>query len=387
MEACLKTSRISVIVNSSPTNEFPMERGLRQGDPLASLLFLVAECLHIMVDEPIVKGLYKRVKVGKGEVVISHLQYVEDVIFFDPMNIMNLVKLLHCFHAVLGSKFNMVKSKIFGLGVDEEDVQSWARTLGCGSGSLPFIYLGLPVGTLMIKLVSGYRKMKNKLATWKGRFISFGGRWTLVRLANWSLLEKWWWRFHIMHESLWRMVIVNLYGKEGWLSGVEVKGYETVWENIIKIGKDLGGVYLQLNGSIWLIRTTPLVRFLLIFVINRGHEDDSSNPRKMENRVDFAHCTVRLDTKMFRHLIKHSTLPVVSPWSCTPSVVDDGRKTRTYLRVAGLALGNLHKHSTPLVLPSPPPHSKYHHARKSFPKIPSGHKIADAHPTDTELHS
>ena len=39
---CVGTAMASVLVNGCPTEEFPMERGLRQGDPLLSFLFLLA---------------------------------------------------------------------------------------------------------------------------------------------------------------------------------------------------------------------------------------------------------------------------------------------------------------------------------------------------------
>ena len=70
------------------------------------------------------------------------------------------------------------------VGVAEDEIQTWAQSLGCGSGTLPFIYLGLPVGANMTR--ASYwkpvvEKTKNKLAAWKARLIYFGGRWTLVR--------------------------------------------------------------------------------------------------------------------------------------------------------------------------------------------------------------
>lgn len=49
---CIRTTRISVLVNESHTSEFGVGKGLKQGDPLSLFLFLIAvEGFNLMIVE------------------------------------------------------------------------------------------------------------------------------------------------------------------------------------------------------------------------------------------------------------------------------------------------------------------------------------------------
>ncbi|MCI42795.1 RNA-directed DNA polymerase (Reverse transcriptase), partial [Trifolium medium] len=51
IKECVCMATASVLVNGSPTDEFPVERGLRQWDPLSPFLFLLAvEGLHVLME-------------------------------------------------------------------------------------------------------------------------------------------------------------------------------------------------------------------------------------------------------------------------------------------------------------------------------------------------
>ncbi|KAJ9551745.1 hypothetical protein OSB04_015790 [Centaurea solstitialis] len=291
ISACLKSSSMSVLINGAPTKEFSMERGLRQGDPLAPFLFLiVAENLHLLMEEAKDKGLFDGILVGNDRLEISHLQFADDAIFFgkwSARNLRNLIKVLDCFRAISGLRINMHKSKIFGVGVSNEEVQEWARGVGCVGGSFPFTYLGLPVGDSMLKK-SDWRpvvdKVKAKLASWKAKIISYGGRLTLVKSGgvkkkahawvswqkcvkpllkgglnigciknmNRALLAKWWWRFRVGGVSLWGRVIKNIYGKDGGFGvgeGAYRGGWGSVWKGIIGVGACLDELGINFSGS------------------------------------------------------------------------------------------------------------------------------------------
>nr|GFB70545.1 RNA-directed DNA polymerase, eukaryota [Tanacetum cinerariifolium] len=71
----------SVLMNGSPTSEFPFFCGLKQGDPLAPFVFiLVMESLHISVSKAFNEGVFKGLQHHES-VAISHLFYADDVVF------------------------------------------------------------------------------------------------------------------------------------------------------------------------------------------------------------------------------------------------------------------------------------------------------------------
>ncbi|XP_021986239.1 uncharacterized mitochondrial protein AtMg01250-like [Helianthus annuus] len=147
----LSSARSSILVNGSPTLEFKIERGVRQGDPLSPLLFILAmEALHVATVTANASGIFKGCKMPNNGPTISHLLYADDVLFvgeWSESNIQNLSRLLRCFNLSSGLKVNFNKSQLFGVGVDMGVVEQKAFILNCKTGVLRFSYLGLPVGS------------------------------------------------------------------------------------------------------------------------------------------------------------------------------------------------------------------------------------------------
>ena len=115
---CLRSSNMSILVNGSPTEEFCLDRGVRQGDPLSPFLFiLAAEGLNAIVNKAVENGIFRGVRIGSNRVVVSHLQYADDTIFFGEWtkeNARSLMCILKCFEEVSGLNVNYNKSKLYG---------------------------------------------------------------------------------------------------------------------------------------------------------------------------------------------------------------------------------------------------------------------------------
>ncbi|XP_071712395.1 uncharacterized protein [Rutidosis leptorrhynchoides] len=179
--ACLKSTSISILVNGSPTKEFNISWGVRQGDPLSPFLFiLAAEGLNILAKAATEKGLFKGVEIGVDKIIVSHLQYAYDTIFIGDWNrdnVYSIHNLLKCFELASGLKVDFHKSSLFGIGASLEEVGHVATILGCQIGKLPFVYLGLPIDSKMNSIKSWdpvIEKIKARLLDWKMRMIIHG---------------------------------------------------------------------------------------------------------------------------------------------------------------------------------------------------------------------
>ena len=182
MMECISTPSVSVLVNGSPTEEFKLERGLRQGDPLSPFLFLIAaEGLHVMMNSVMEQGMFEPYKVGThGDVVISHLQFADDTLLMGAKSLGNiriLKFLLRLFEFTYGLKVNFHKSMLYWINVSDSWLHEAASVMHCKHGRLPFLYLGLPIGGDPRKIFFWYplvERIKKRLSGWKSRNLSMG---------------------------------------------------------------------------------------------------------------------------------------------------------------------------------------------------------------------
>ncbi|WMV48673.1 hypothetical protein MTR67_042058 [Solanum verrucosum] len=117
---CISTVKFSILINGSPEGFFPLDRGLRQGDPLSPFLFIIVmEGLNNMLKTAHTKGWIRGFNVaneGNLRLEVTHLQYADDTLIFcdaeeSQLKILRVILIL--FEATSCLHINWRKSLIF----------------------------------------------------------------------------------------------------------------------------------------------------------------------------------------------------------------------------------------------------------------------------------
>ena len=91
---CLFGSRASILLNGSPTSDFMLHNGVKQGCSLSPLLFIIAvEPLSLLVQKMHSQGFIHGFQFNDVGLVLSHLQFADDTVFFvkaDNFSVLNL---------------------------------------------------------------------------------------------------------------------------------------------------------------------------------------------------------------------------------------------------------------------------------------------------------
>ncbi|CAI8616144.1 unnamed protein product [Vicia faba] len=150
MDECLRFATISVLVNGSPTGKFRVEKGLRQEDPLSPFLFLiVVEGLGMLLNKASEIGRFEGHSFGNQAGSLTHLQFADCTLILGPRSLENvdsMKAILHLFELSSDRKVNFHKIRLFGIKTSDSWLEEAAKALNFKVGSIPFIYLGLPVG-------------------------------------------------------------------------------------------------------------------------------------------------------------------------------------------------------------------------------------------------
>jgi hypothetical protein len=186
---CIEDIPFSVLIKGSSSSFFTSSRGLRQGDPLSPGLFILAEeVLSRGISSLMDKKLVLPFQITKSIKGISHSLYADDIILFSNANantLTNIMKFLKDYQVASGQRINNHKSKFYA----SKHIPLARKTKinninNFDEGNLPFTYLGCNIfsgKSRPIYFDNIIQKIQDKLASWKAKLISKGGKLILIK--------------------------------------------------------------------------------------------------------------------------------------------------------------------------------------------------------------
>ena len=189
--SCVTTPSFSILVNGKPYGMIQPSRGIRQGDPISSYLFLLcAEGLTALLKKAELEGRIKGVSICRGAPKITNLMFADDSLLFCQTTRAEgeiIVEVLHTYARASGQSINLEKSSAyFSSNTSERQKGQILEILGVKEVDRFANYLGLPtlIGRAKYNTFSYLKdKVWKKLQGWKGML--------LFRLARKSSSRLW----------------------------------------------------------------------------------------------------------------------------------------------------------------------------------------------------
>lgn len=145
---CITTPAYSLMITGKLRGFFKGGKGLRQGDPISPLLFvLYMEYLSRIFNYVCRMPNFKFFKCCK-ELQLCPLCFADDLILFYEGDFYSIFTLLHGFEnfsATSGLVANREKVELFAGNMDNDILRKILCASGYKLGQLPFRYLGVPI--------------------------------------------------------------------------------------------------------------------------------------------------------------------------------------------------------------------------------------------------
>lgn len=185
ISAILASSSTKILLNGRSGKRICHARGLRQGDPLSPMLFvLVMEVLDHLLRWVQSRGLLAPVEGVTGHRVSL---YADDLVLFvkpDASSMLAVKEALNIFGRALGLFANLDKSLATPLHCDQHEMDLVLNTLECRTQAFPCRYLGVPLSVFKLKrgdeqpLID---KIASRIPGWKGQLLNMARRTALVK--------------------------------------------------------------------------------------------------------------------------------------------------------------------------------------------------------------
>ncbi|XP_062089022.1 uncharacterized protein LOC133795584 [Humulus lupulus] len=193
--ACITSARYQIVHAGKVFGHIIPERGLRQGDPLSSYLFIICtEGFSALLQDYEEKKLLNGIQVARGAPKVSHMFFADDSYIFckaSTVEAHHVLQLLGVFEKASGQKINYDKSSIFY----SRNTSIQVRDTICGDMGIHeaddnSTYLGLPnILGRNKSVILGYLKdrIRIRIQNWESRFLSKAGKEILLKTVAQAL--------------------------------------------------------------------------------------------------------------------------------------------------------------------------------------------------------
>ncbi|KAG7536617.1 hypothetical protein ISN44_As13g005530 [Arabidopsis suecica] len=202
----ITAEEIRKTVFSMPLNKGPGPDGFTAEFYRASWLIIEADFV-VVVQSFFLYGFMSRELMSRIALLVStlkcqavnlsHLRFADDIMVFtdgSPQSLRGILAVFDDFACKSGLNINVMKSSLFTAGRGKLQLQREAERVGLAICELPIRYLGLSFTTKALSRTDYeplIEKIRNKLASWTCRNLSYAGRVQLIKSVIVSITNFW----------------------------------------------------------------------------------------------------------------------------------------------------------------------------------------------------
>ncbi|XP_058761495.1 uncharacterized protein LOC131634890 [Vicia villosa] len=183
-------------VNGDFTEIVEAKRGIRQGDPISPLLFVIMMEYLNRVLAKMSKNSHFKYHSKCSKLNITHLSFADDVLLFcrGDQSIDIMLEAFNSFSESTGLIMNPKKCKAFFCGMDTEVKQDILLQTGFIEGQFPIRYLGIPLASKRLNIhhyLPLIDRIVSRIRHWTANLLSIAGRIQLVKSVVVAITQYW----------------------------------------------------------------------------------------------------------------------------------------------------------------------------------------------------